>query len=259
MQLTLALIKSPQQMLLRHFGPDSSDEKGKIVDIMDLEQLSFDALFIDDNAMEDLAGHDQWENLQSMIKYSPIRQTQELGINLESFEALNYSQARALWEKTSAPWALANNLKLLENLFQYLDHLNQFWPNQRSNFFEELWFVLKSNLGALELSLIYNDLKKAKNENEKNKLIQVCISGERKPNPIEDNEVYNQLFKDYEKHFSDRLHIIEWNKEKGELVFTFSIYQGPVLAMAKTTHFGPFQKSLLTALIDGLNRDKIVH
>ena len=33
-------------------------------------------------------------------------------------------------------------------------HLLGLWPNDRSGFFEELWFILKTNLGAPNMKLI---------------------------------------------------------------------------------------------------------
>ncbi len=259
MEFSLGYIKSGQQFVVRSFGPES-DDLSKVVDLSDFEGQAVDALFLGQNGQEEMRAHESWPKIEASRKFCPVREAKEIGLGAEDFENMSAENARKLWEKVNAPWVLANNLSLLDNLFATLTHMNQFWPNQRSNFFEELWHILKINLGATELTLIYNDLKKAQSENEKNKLIQVRIPGERTPSPTEGGEAEKALVKHYEKDLGQpRFHVIEWDKAKGQLTFCFSIYQGPVLALAKTSNFGPLQNSLLTALIDGLNHDKTIH
>jgi hypothetical protein len=65
------------------------------------------------------------------------------------------------------------------------------WPNDRTGFFEEFWFTLRSQLGASEMTIIYNDMLKATKEGEKNKLIKVKKTLQK--NPILVYEDYQNL------------------------------------------------------------------
>jgi hypothetical protein len=127
------------------------------------------------------------------------------------------------------------------------------WPNDRSGFFEELWFILKSNLGATNLKLIYNDLIKAKNENEKNKLVKVKIVGERFPEMTSVDEMDDMVLKNYEKDFGNIFEITDYNKEKGQLVICANIKKSPILIMTNVYQLTRLQKAILTSLFDGLN------
>ena len=127
------------------------------------------------------------------------------------------------------------------------------WPNDRSGFFEELWFILKTNLGASNLKLIYNDMIKSKNEHEKNKLVKVKVQGERYPELVSCDEMDERVLKSYEKDFGNIFDITDYNKEKGQLVICANIKKSPVLIMANIYQFTRLQKALLSSLFEGLN------
>ena len=150
-------------------------------------------------------------------------------------------------------WILQNNISLLEEIFKVRNHLLGLWPNDRSGFFEELWFILKSNLGASNLVLYYNDIIKSKNENEKNKLIKVKVKGDRYPDLATCDEMDEHVLKSYEKDFGNIFDITDYNKEKGHLVICATVKKSPILIMANVYQLSSLQKALISSLFEGLN------
>ena len=150
-------------------------------------------------------------------------------------------------------WILQNNVSLIEEIFKVRNHLLNLWPNDRSGFFEELWFILKTNLGATNLKLIYNDMIKAKTENEKNKLVKIKVVGDRFPGLSSVDEADELVLKSYEKDFGNNFEITDYNKEKGQLVICASIKKSPVLIMTNVYQLTRLQKAILSSLFEGLN------
>jgi hypothetical protein len=130
--------------------------------------------------------------------------------------------------------------------------MNKLYPNERTAFFEELWSLLKNNLGATDLKIIYNDIEMAKKESEKNKLIRIKVEGKRNPNPVVGKEMEDKLMKHYENDFVQTFNVSEYNPHKGELVLTASINNSPVLVMARVNQLTRLQKALLNSLFEGL-------
>ncbi len=245
MQFTLAYLKNNKQVLSRLFGVEKI-EKGQISDIEDLKNTDIQGLIYDESDISD-------ENrafLSEGIKFYPIRKSEDLSISLEEFEHLK--DAQGLFLKMSHPWLLANNISLLEELFKVLTHLKSLWPNERTTFFEELWFVIKNNIGAKSLKLIYNDIQVNQKEHGKNKLIRSVINGTKTPMPTPATEAEVLLMTHYEEHFQSPFEISEYNPHKGELIITANINNSPILIMAKVYQLSRLQKALLNTLFDGL-------
>jgi len=248
MDFTLLYTKNMQQAVIRTFK-QNENTNSKIVDLAEAKQYPINGyIFAEDQKNEDfLIG------LENEIKFYPIRSSSEFNLSLESFEKLNYDEARKIFDKMRENWIIQNNISLMEEIFKVRNHLLGLWPNDRSGFFEELWFILKSNLGASNLKLIYNDMVKSKNENEKNKLIKVKVRGERYPELASCDEMDEQVLKSYEKDFGNFFDITDYNKEKGQLVICSTIKKSPVLIMANVYQLTRLQKALLSSLFEGLN------
>lgn len=248
MDFTLLYTKNLQQGVLRSFNPGQSSTS-KVIDLAEAKQYPIQGLIFS----EDLKSDDFLAGLESEIKFYPIRSHSDVGLTLESFENLNYEGAKKVFDKMRENWILQNNISLIEEVFKVRNHLLGLWPNDRSGFFEELWFILKSNLGASNLKLIYNDMIKSKNENEKNKLVKVKVQGERYPELTSCDEMDEHVLKSYEKEFGNIFEITDYNKEKGQLVICGNIKKSPVLIMANVYQLTRLQKSLLYSLFEGLN------
>ncbi len=223
--------------------------KSQIIDLAVAKQQPIHGyIFAEDQKNEDfLIG------LENEIKFYPIRSNAEFELTSESFEKLTYDDARKIFDKMRENWILQNNISLIEEIFKVRNHLLGLWPNDRAGFFEEIWFILKSNLGASNLKLIYNDMIKSKNENEKNKLVKVKVQGDRYPELASCDEMDEHILKNYEKDFGNIFDITDYNKEKGQLVICGSIKKSPVLIMANVYQLTRLQKALLSSLFEGLN------
>ena len=251
MNLSIAYVKNENQVMFHDFSVQESqkDSRAQILNIEDLEAREMDTIFVPANLLDN---ETIIEKIGKESKFTPIKTVKEDELTAATFENIAASDAATLTKKVNTSWALHNNLNLLENLFENLQHLKALWPNDRTTFFEELWYLLKNNLGAKNLKLAYNHMQKAQKENEKNQLIRVVIEGNKIPNPTENKELGDALFKNYEGKFSQNFELHSYDVETGKVVILGSINNSPIIVMAET--YGPtkLQKSLLTALFDGL-------
>lgn len=252
MDLSIAFVKNETQVLYQTF---SSEEKGKpqIMDIEDLESKPLHNILLPKELIE---GEERAELLREKLdktnKYAPIKTISGQSITADSFDRLSAEEATKITESTYSTWTLRNNLHLVENLIAQITHLKQLWPNDRTAFFEELWHIMRSNLGATQLTLAYNHMKKAEKEGEKNQLIRVVIEGQSRPNPAENKELGEALFKNYEGKFSRAFETYSYSRESGEAVFLAKINESPIIIMAKVFDLTPLQKATFNALLEGL-------
>lgn len=248
MDFNLLYTKNVQQGIVRSFKRNESPSS-KIIDLGEAKTLPLQGFIFSDELKND----DFLVGLENELKFYPIRSNSEFGLTPETFEKLNYDEAKIVFDKMRENWILQNNVSLIEEIFKVRNYLLSLWPNDRSGFFEELWFILRSNLGATNLKLIYNDMIKAKNENEKNKLIKVKVVGERFPELSSVTEADELVLKSYEKDFGNIFEITDYNKEKGQLVICANIKKSPVLIMANIYQLTRLQKAILNSLFEGLN------
>jgi len=248
MDFNLLFTKNLQQGIVRTFKHNESPSS-KVIDLNEAKTFGLQGFIF----AEDLKNDDFLVGLENELKFYPIRSNSEFGLSAESFEKLSYDEARVVFDKMRENWILQNNISLMEEIFKVRNHLLGLWPNDRSGFFEELWFILRTNLGATNLKLIYNDMIKAKNDNEKNKLIKVKIVGERFPEMRSVDEMDEMVLKSYEKEFGSTFNITDYNKEKGQLVICATIKKSPVLIMTNVYQLTRLQKAILSSLFEGLN------
>lgn len=248
MDFNLLFTKNLQQGIVRSFKHNETPSS-KIIDINEAKALPLQGFIFS----EDLKNDDFLVGLESELKFYPIRSNSEFGLTPEKFEKLSYDEGRVVFDKMRENWILQNNISLIEEMFKVRNHLLGLFPNDRSGFFEELWFILKTNLGAPNLKLIYNDMIKAKTEHEKNKLVKVKIVGDRFPELTNVDEMDEVVLKSYEKEFGATFNITDYNKEKGQLVICATIKKSPVLIMTNVYQLTRLQKAILTSLFEGLN------
>lgn len=248
MDFNLLFTKNLQQGILRTFKR-YENPSSKIIEINEAKTMPLQGLIFSDELKND----DFLTGLESELKFYPIRSSSEFSLNADVFEKMSYDDARIVFDKMRENWILQNNISMIEEMFKVRNHLLSLWPNDRAGFFEELWFILKTNLGASNIKLIYNDLIKAKNENEKNKLVKVKIIGERFPEMTSVDEMDEVVLKSYEKDFGNTFDITDFNKEKGQLVICGTIKKSPVLIMANVYQLTRLQKAIISSLFDGLN------
>lgn len=250
MNLSFGYIKNENQFLLKEFGANIADNKGKILDLDDLAKTPVQAVIYPEEL-------NQSQNLIAALadvkKFAPIKSDKEIGFAIDQFEKMNFDEVQTIFTRTRDNWVLNNNLLLIENLFATIDHMTQLLHGDRTAFFEELWFCVRSNLGASNLTIIFNDLRKATKDHEKDKLVRVKVEGEILPAPVPGDQFADEVMKHYENSFHAGLEFVAYNQEKGELVATVTILKSPVLLMAKVTSLSRLQKASLAALLDGIN------
>lgn len=252
MQCQMGYVKNANQLIIKEMDFSSNSNSSKVIGLDELQDQNLQVLFYEE---EQLAEDDTLkEAMMISSKFYPIRIANELSLTKESFEKLEISQAQEVLSKVLSNWILQNNIILLEELYQVVDHLNALWPNDRTAFFEELWFILKNNLGASSIRLIYNDLKKIGKNDDKNTLIQVTIEGDKMPNPKEGAEFEKKLMDNYKEEFINQFTVAEYLPEKGQLVLAGSIKKSPFLVMATVSEFTRLQQSIVQTFIQSLSR-----
>lgn len=190
-------------------------------------------------------------------KFSPIYTYESITQNVQDFiESSDYDKFISLYEKSTARWILANNLKTIEQLGPTISYLKDLWLKDRNSFFEELWFLIKSNLGTQELNIIFHDLKepsaKQAEKGEKPKLCYSYVEGKKIPQLYEGKDKESYLMKEYENEFTDIFSVTEFSTEKGQLTACGKIDLSPILVMAKLPSLNQIQQSLLIGIFNGL-------
>jgi uncharacterized pyridoxamine 5'-phosphate oxidase family protein len=249
MEFALAFTKNRDQLILKTFNLKDQSTESKILNFDDAKAFGLQGLIYD----PEIPGEDFMGIIESELKFYPIRAKSDFSLSPDSFADLNCDEGKKIFDRLRDNWVLQNNLSLVEEIFKTRSHLLSLYPNDRSSFFEELWFILKSNLGALEINMIYNDLIKGKTENEKNKLVKVKVIGDRYPELTSVDEADEAVLKSYEKDFGNIFEITDFNKEKGHLVICASIKKSPVFIMASVSQLTRIQKAVLASLFEGLN------
>lgn len=240
MEFSLAYLKSPQQITVRNFTQGQDNSVDKVVDLEELDQLNLAAVYTE--VGQEMNGHDL------LIK--------EFSGNEEQFNSLDFESAKSLLMRDQASWLLQNNLNLLQKLIPYTDHLKALWANDRQAFMEELWHILKNNLGTRSLKIVFNSIKKAQNENEKDQLIKAMTEGERKPQTTDQNTLGEALMKQYDYQLEGHFELAKHDQENGQIIFLATINKSPLILMAELYQFNPLQRALLTALFDGLQTQR---
>jgi len=250
MNLSLAYIKNESQVMFHNFS-EEGNSKAHIYNIEDLQDNPPQSILLPESLAK---SPEVQEKLVKTSQYAPIKIIKDDQISIDSFDSLNFEVAQSLTKEIYQTWSLKKNLNLVENMFEYVSNLKNLFPNDRTAFFEELWHILRTNLAATELTLAYNHLRKSEKEGEKNQLIRVVIAGNSKPNPAENKELGEALFKNYENKFSHNLELFSRDESTGEIVFLAKVHGSPVIIMAKTFECTALQLATLNCLFEGLNQ-----
>ncbi len=252
MLLKIATIISENNASLKEFNTQAGEISSKRIDSHSIIDESLNLLLIDEN--DDISAISSL--LEKEEKFYPIAPLQSVQMDKDAFEMLEADDLFSLYSKVSARWILNNNIKTIEQLYPTITYLKDLWIKDRNSFFEELWFILKTNLASNELNIIFHDLKepteKQVEKGEKPKLCYSYVKGEKIPNLFEGKDQEAYLMKEYDSEFSQFFNITEYSKEKGEMIACAKIDLSPVLFMAKLSNFNQLQRSILISLFTGL-------
>lgn len=256
MSIKVGYIKSEAQVMIQSLDLENKTHENIIIDITDLKEQNLNLLFYSKD--EDISSIE--EQINSEAKFYPVSPSESLGLEKDMFEDLNFEELIDLYTKINARWILTNNIKTIEQIYSTITYLKDLFVNDRNAFFEELWFVLKTNLATHELTIIFHDLKepteKQKEKGAKNTLCYSYVKGEKTPQIFDGKEKENKIMQEYEKDFIDQFSITEYDSSRGHLVATGKIDLSPILLMGKLNTFNQLQQSILIALFSGLQGDK---
>lgn len=255
MEIKVGYLKSKNQIALKTIDRVNKSVESILFDALDLKEHNLSALLLDDNG--------DVSELQTLLeeeeKFYPIISAKSLGLDWEVFEKLEADDLLDIYSKVNARWILNNNIKTIEQVYGLIKYLRNLWIQDRNAFFEELWFILKTNLATNELTLIFNDVKEPsdsqKQKGEKPKLVHSFVSGTKTPQIFDGTEKESKIMSDYEKDFHDIFTITEFDSNQGQLIATSKIDLSPILIMAKLNTFNQLQQSILIALFSGLQSE----
>lgn len=250
MIISLGHISNDNKLLIQNLNTVDQSLENKQIDLSSIGSEAINLLLV---SHEDSLAH-----VESEQKFYPIVDSNKLNVSFEDFQSLNYDQAYSLYNKVNNPWILSRNIESIESNYANVNYFKDLWQNDRNSFFEELWFFIKTNLGTLDLTIIFNDLKepsdKQAEKGEKPKLCHSFVKGRKLPQIFDGTEAEEKLMSDYEREFTEAFNITEYNSELGQLVFCSNIEKSPILVMAKVSNFNQVQKSVLISLFSGLQQ-----
>ena len=254
MIISLGFVRSSSQVLVKQLDWQQNSLETKLIDVTDLPDQNLQALFISDN--------EHFTSLVTLLEkergYYPILMAQDENLTFSSFEDMPVQQFRDLYAKIVNRWTLHQNLNSVENLYKITDHFKHLWKADRLSFFEELWYWMKRNLGATDLSIVFNDVVHTEEKDENNekkdrpKLTQSLLSGSKKGNFIQGGAKEKELMATYLDKFHETFEVTEFNQSKGQVVATAQISRSPMIIMARSVQLNQLQRTLIAGLFNGL-------
>lgn len=257
MSINVGFLKSEQQIVSKIINLEDASIDSKIIDSVTIKEEPLNLLFIDEMVnLDNLSS-----TLEQERKFYPILNAKDFDLSSDKFDSLDFQSTADLYTKVTGKWILSKNISTIEQVYELITYLRDLHISDRNNFLEELWFILKTNLSAHELTIIFNDVEEVevadeddkKNKSIKPKLIHSFIKGDKIPNFFRGGAKEDALMKEYESEFSSIFNITDYHPDKGHLVITASIQKSPMIILAKVKNLNQLQQSVLVALFTGLN------
>lgn len=254
MIVSLGFIRSSSQVLIKELNWLQNSLETRIIDVTDLPDENLQGLFIDDNEhFSSLVGILEKEKV-----HYPILDARDENLTIASFETLPVQQFKDTFLKITNRWTMHQNFNSLEHIWSITNHFRDLWKKDRLSFFEELWYWMKRNLGATDLSIIFNDVIASEEKDENNekkerpKLTQSLLAGSKKANFLTGGAKEKELMQNYLDKFHDVFEVTEFTPSKGQFVATAQVERSPMIFMARTAQLNQLQRTLLAALFNGL-------
>lgn len=254
MIISVGFVRSTSQVLIKELNWVQNSLENKIIDVTDLPDQNLQALFIDDN--------EHFSSLVSLLEkekaYYPILDAKDEQLTQSAFESMAPQQFKDLYSKVLTRWTLHQNFNSVEHIWKITNHFRDLWKKDRLSFFEELWYWMKRNLGATDLSITFNDVEKTEEKDENNekkerpKLVNTLLSGSKKGNFLQGGPKEKELMLSYIDKFHEVFEVTEYNPQKGQFVATAQIERSPMIFMARTSQLNQLQRTVLAALFNGL-------
>jgi hypothetical protein len=254
MIISLGFIRSSSQVLIKELDWHQNSLESKIIDVTDLPDYNLQGLYIHDNEhFHSLVGL-----LEKEKAHYPILDAQDENLSLSSFENMPAQQFKDTYLKLLNRWTMHQNFNSIEHIWKVTNHFRELWKKDRLSFFEELWYWMKRNVGATDLTILFNDVVSTEEKDENNekkerpKLTQSLLSGSKKANFQQGEAKEKELMQSYLDKFHEVFEVTEFNSAKGQFVATAQIERSPIIFMARTVQLNQLQRTLLAALFNGL-------
>lgn len=254
MIISLGFVRSSSQVLIKELNWQQNSLESKIIDVTDLPDQNLQALFIQDN--------EHFSSLVNILEkektFYPILDAGSENMSLSAFEAMPAQQFKDTYLKVSSRWCMHQNFSSLENIYKLTNHFRDLWKKDRISFFEELWYWMKRNIGATDMTILFNDVVSTEEKDENNekkerpKLTQSLLAGSKKANFQQGSAKEKELMQSYVEKFHESFEVTEFNATKGQFVATAQIDRSPIIFMARTVQLNQLQRTLLAALFNGL-------
>lgn len=254
MIISVGFVRSSSQVLIKELDWSQNSLETRIIDVTDLPDQNLQALFINDN--------EHFNSLVSLLEkektHYPILDAKDENLTISAFETMAAQQFKDLFTKVQTRWTMHQNFNSVEHIWKITNHFRELWKKDRLSFFEELWYWMKRNLGATDLSITFNDVVKSEEKDENNekrerpKLVHALLSGSKKANFLQGGAKEKELMQSYMDKFHEVFEVTEFNPQKGQFVATAQIERSPMIFMARTAQLNQLQRTLLAALFNGL-------
>ncbi|WPU64598.1 hypothetical protein [Peredibacter starrii] len=254
MIISLGFIRSSSQVLIKELNWLQNSLETRIIDVTDLADQNLQALFIHDN--------EHYSSLVSLLEkekaFYPILDANDENLTLSSFESMPAQQFRDIYLKVLNRWTMHQNFSSIENVWKITNHFRELWKKDRITFFEEFWYWMKRNIGATEMTMLFNDVISTEEKDENNekkerpKLTTSLLSGTKKCNFQQGAAKERELMASYIDKFHDVFEVTEFNPSKGQFVATAQIERSPIMFMARTAQLNQLQRTVLAAVFNGL-------
>lgn len=254
MEINIGLIQSESDILIKTLDTENKSVSTDTIDFHKVSEQNLNILFFENV--------ESFENQAELLKTEesryPIVELGSLQIEKSAFDGLDYHQLFEAFDKINTRWILSNNIQTIETLCKDVKDLKELLHRDRNNFFQSFWQKLKANLASTELTVIFHDLKEptaaAKEKGEKPTLAYASVKGNKTPQFIEGTDLEKNLMQDYKDEFKNPFSITEFDTERNQLVMTGHIDQSPILMMAKVSGLNQLQRSVLSGLMNGLQK-----
>lgn len=254
MIVSLGFVRSSSQLLIKELNWRENSLETKIIDVTDLPDQNLQGLFIQDN--------DHFTSLVNILEkekaFYPIIDANDEGISFSDFESMPAQQFKDVYAKILNRWTMHQNFNSIENMYKITNHFKELWRKDRLSYFEELWYWMKRNLGATDLTILFNDVISTEEKDENNekkerpKLTQSLLSGMKKANFQQGTAKDKELMQTYLDKFHDVFEVTEFNSAKGQFVATAQVDRSPIIFMARTAQLNQLQRTLLAGLFNGM-------
>lgn len=256
MIISLGFIRSGSQVLIKELNWTQNSLETKIIDVTDLPDHNLQGLYVDDN--------EHFSSLVSLLEkekaHYPILDARDENLTITSFEAMPAQAFKDAYMKVLNRWTLHQNLNSVEHMWKITNHFRDLWKKDRISFFEEFWYWMKRNLGATDLTIIFNDVVSTEEKDENNekrerpKLTQSILSGTKKSNFVQGGAKEKELMQSYLDKFHDVFEVTEFNSSKGQFVATAQIERSPMIFMARTAQLNQLTRTVLASVFNGLQQ-----